>query len=77
MYEEKKGKIGRFKGATGRRAIETAEGSECFCEDDGRFTNGSNRDSVVRSGERVLGNFVLAEKGRTVAGGLRQVTQPS
>ena len=55
------------------------EGSECFCEDDGRFANGSNmvRDAIVRSGERVLVRFVPAEKGRTVAGGLRQPTQPS
>ena len=55
-----------------------AEGSVCFCEDDGRFANGSDRDAVVRSGERVLGSFVSTEKGRTVdAGGLRQATQPS
>ena len=68
MYEEKKGKIGRFKGATGRRAIETAEGSECFCEDDGRFSNGSDRGAVMLSGERALDDFLSAEKGRTVAG---------
>ena len=77
MYEENKGRIGRFSGATERRVMERAEGSECFCEDDGRFANGSNRDTVVGSGERVLGSFVSAEKGRTVAGGLRQATQPS
>ena len=68
MYEENKGKIGRFYGATERRAMGRAEGSTCFCEDDGRFTNGRNRDSVVLSGERVLGSFVSVEKGRTVAG---------
>ena len=77
MYEENKGKICRFNGATGRRVRGEAEESACFCKDDGRFTNGSNRDSVVRSGERVLGSFVSAEKGRTVAGRLRQATQPS
>ena len=53
-----------------------AEGSDCFCEDDGRFANGSKRDAAVRSGERVLGSFVLAEKGRTVAARLLQATQP-
>ena len=77
MYEENKGKIGRFNSATGRGVTRPGEGSECFCKDDGRFTNGSNRDTVVRSGERVLGSFVSVEKGRTVAGGLRQPTQPS
>ena len=74
MYEENKGKIGRFYGATERRVMGRAEGSACFCDDNGRFTNGSNRDSVVRSGERVLGSFVSAEKGRTVAGGLPLAT---
>ena len=54
-----------------------AEGSDYLCEDNGRFANGSNRDTVVHSGERVLGNFVSAEKGHTVAARLRQVTQPS
>ena len=68
MYEENKGKISRFRGATGRRARGRAEGRECFCEDNGRFANGSKRDFVVRSRERVLGSFVSAEKGRTVAG---------
>ena len=68
MYEENKGKIGGFNGAIGRRAIRRAEGGGCFCEDDRRFANGSNRDAVVRSGERLLGSFVSAEKGRTVAG---------
>ena len=63
MHEEKKGKIGRFNGATGRRVTRRAEGSGRFCEDDGRFANGSNRDSVVRSGERLLGSFVSVEKG--------------
>ena len=53
-----------------------AEGSVCFCKDDERFANGSNRDTVVRSGERLSGGFVSAEKGRTVARRLRQVTQP-
>ena len=53
------------------------EGSESFCEDNGRFANGSKRNAVVRSGEKVLGSFVSVEKGRTVAGGLLQVTQPS
>ena len=76
-YEKKKGKISCFNGATGRTAKEPAEGSVCFCEDDGRFSNGSKRDAVVLSGERVLGNFMSAEKGRTVVGGLRQATQPS
>ena len=77
MYEENKGKIGRFNGATERRVMRRAEGSACFCDDNGRFTNGSNRDSLMRSGERVLGSFVLAEKGRTVAARLLQATQPS
>ena len=62
MYEEKKREIGRFNGATGRRVTRQAEGSECFCEDDGRFADGSNRDAVVRSGEGVLGSFVSAER---------------
>ena len=77
VYEENNCEIGRFNGAQrcNRKCI--AEGSVCFCEDDGRFANGSNRDAVVRSGERVLGSFVSAEKGRTVAGGLRQANQPS
>ena len=75
-YEEKKGKVGRFNGATGRKVRRRAEGSACFCEDDGGFANRSNRDAVVSSGERVLGSFVSAEKGPTVAGGLRQATQP-
>ena len=77
MYEENKGKIGRFNGATGRRVMRRAEGSVCFCKDDGRFANGSNRDTVISSGERVLARFVSAEKGRTVAGRLHQATQPS
>ena len=71
-YEKKKDKIGRFDGATGRRVRGREEGSVCFCEDDGRFTNGSNRDAVVRSGERALASFVSEEKGRTVARRLRQ-----
>ena len=45
-----------------------AEGSACFCDDNGRFANRSNRDTVVHSEERVLGSFMSAEKGRTVAG---------
>ena len=57
--------------------MEQAAGSVCFCEDNGRFTNGSKRDAVVRSGEKVLGSFVLVEKGRTVVGKLRQATQSS
>ena len=77
VYEENKGKIGGFNGAIRRRVRGQVEGSVCFCEDDGCFTNGSNRDSVVGSGERVLGSFVSAEKGRTVAARLLQATQPS
>ena len=69
MYEENKGKIGRFNGATGRREIRREEGSECFCEDDGRFANGRNRDTVVHSEERVLGSFMSAEKGRVLLQG--------
>ena len=76
-YEKKKGKISRSDGATGRTAKEPGGGSVCFYEDDGRFANGSKRDPVVRSGERALASFVSAEKGRTVARRLRQVTQPS
>ena len=56
---------------------EGTKGMERFCEDDGRFANGSDRDSIVLSGERALASFVSAEKGRTVAGKLRQATQPS
>ena len=77
MYEENKGKIGRFYGAIRRRVRGQVEGSVCFCEDNGRISNGSNGDIFVRSGERVLGSFVPAEKGRTVAGGLRSLTQSS
>ena len=62
MYEEKKGEIGRFYGATRKGVRGRQEGSVCFCKDDGRFANGSNRDSVVRSRERVLGSFVSAER---------------
>ena len=76
-YEKKKGKISRFDGATGRTAKEPGEGSVCFYEDDGRFSNGSKRNAVVRSGEKVLGCFMSAEKERTVAGELRYVAQPS
>ena len=68
LYEESKGKIGGFNGATGSRGKRRAEGSVCFCKADVRFANGSNRGAVVRSGERILGSFVSAEKGRTVAG---------
>ena len=76
--EEKNCEIGRFDGAPkGNITRGMEEGSVCFCKDDGRFANGSNRDAVVRSGERVLGSFVSTEEGRTVAGGLRQATQPS
>ena len=77
MYEENKGKVDRFKGAIGRRVMERDEGSAYFCKNDGCFTNGSNRDAIVRSGERALDSFVSAEKGRTVAGGLLQAVQPS
>ena len=77
MYEENKGKIGRFNGATERRVMERAEGSACFCEDDGRFANGSNGDvNIVCPGEKILDSFVSAEKGRTVAGRLRPAIQP-
>ena len=69
MYEENKGKIGRFNSAIGRRVIEREEGSVCFCEDDGRFSNGSNRDTAVHSEERVLGSFMSAEKGRVLLQG--------
>ena len=62
-YEEKKGKVGRFNGATGRKVRRPAEGNVCFCKDGERFINGSKRDAVVRSGERLLGSFVSAEKG--------------
>ena len=67
MYEENKGKKGGFNGAAGRRVRAQAEGSVCFCEDNGCFTNGSKRNVAVRSGERALASFVSAEKGRTVA----------
>ena len=77
MYEENKGKIDGFKGATGRRVRGKLEENVCICENSGCFTNGSKRNVVVRSGERVLGSFVSAEKGRTVAARLRQATQPS
>ena len=77
VYEENKGKIGGFKGATGRRVRGKAEGNVCVCENSGCFINGSKRNVVVRSGERVLGSFVSAEKGRTVAARLRHATPPS
>ena len=75
-YEEKNCEIGRFNLDTGRRVRRQADESVCFCEDDGRFANGNKRDIAVRSGERVLGSFVSAEKGRTVAGRLRLVARP-
>ena len=69
MYEENNGKIGRFNGETGRRVRGQAEGSEGFCEDNGRFANGSNRDRVVHSEERVLGSFMSAAMGRVLLQG--------
>ena len=58
-YEEKKGKISRFNGAPDSIATRRVEGNVDFCEDDGRFYNGSDRYAIVRSGKKVVNSFVM------------------